>query len=225
MRRFLLVALSLLLSAAALAQQQQPQLTWVRFYQGGDVTPAAKAKLDPLLASKKIAGWGVLEPMSHLGEEWSQALFVTVQDWSVLDDIDLPDGARVHDVVLRHVIQSQGPGAKVPRFLVTNYHPITRGRDTDAHALFNEWAKPVFDKLTAAGKIGPWGLSVQTIVIDNKWTYMVWYFMPDLSALDDVHTELMAMGMSRLMTYERRLREMSEDDYIGQVLRVVHWGT
>lgn len=224
--------MSLLISPFAFAQSAAPappQLTWVRYYASGDAADINRAPFEKLLAEKKIIGWGVLAPATHIGDPWTRIVFVSVADWAALDAVagafaadrvTLPSG--VHDVVLRHVVQSATPPAAKPRYVVVNTHPITRGRDSDALALFNEWAKPVFLDLASKGKVGPWGLSAQNVVVDNEWTYMVWYFLSDLSALDDVNKALAGVAPSRLETYERRLREMSEDDYRGQLLRVVH---
>lgn len=206
-----------------------PHLTWVRYYGAGDPADFNRAPFDKFLAEKKIIGWGVLAPATHIGDPWTRVVFVSVANWAALDAVasafatdrvTLPNG--VHDVVLRHAVQSSTIPAAKPKYVVVNTHPITRGRDSDALALFNEWAKPVFLDLESKGKVGPWGLSAQNYVVDNQWTYMVWYFLADLSALDDVSKALAGLGAPKLETYERRLREMSEDDYRGQLLRVVY---
>ena len=45
--------------------------------------------------------------------------------------------------------------------------------------------------------------------------------LKDLSTLDEVDAQLAALPPGKLGTYERRLREMSEDDYRGSIYRVV----
>lgn len=226
------LSLALLLLFAATASAQLPKLTWVRHFKSeirnDEFVRVAREPLDKLLGEKKIVDWGVLTPMTLMGEDWSHAVFVSAADWAAFESVTsafdasplLRSGIRDH--VVRHVVQSQEPMRNKPRFVVLNFHPVTRGRDSDAVALFNEWAKPVFLELQAKAKLGPWSLAVQDTVVDNKWTYVVTYFISDLSALDDVHAELVKMGLPRLGTFERRLREMSEDDYVGQILRVVH---
>ena len=211
-----------------------PKLTWIRYFQlppasRASLTQTVRGPLDGLLSAKKIDAWGIVEPVSRVGEPWTHAIYVSVQDWAAIDAVTvaldatgLTGAEHVHDAVLRHVVQSETPPVPNPKYLVVNTHPVSRGRDSDAFALFNEWAKPIFVKIAANGKLGPWGLSVQSFVLDNKWTYMVWYFISDTSVLDDVHAALVDVGLPKLGTYERRLREMSEDDYIGQLLRVVH---
>lgn len=205
------------------------QYTWVRYLQLPPDQQVGREPFDKLLAGKRIAAWGVLAPLSRAGESWTHAIYATAPNWSAFEAVTnafdaagLSGPRHVHDVVLRHVVQSDARSAVVPRYVVINTHPVIRGRDGDAFALFNEWAKPVFEKLEAGGKLGRWGLSVQNVVQDNQWTYLVWYFMSDLSVLDEINAALDGAGMSRLGTYERRLRDMSEDDYVGQLFRVVY---
>lgn len=235
MSRFVsaLVAL-LMLCVTASAQPRQSQLTWIRYFQvpshsRTDLVKTARAPFDKLMAEGKVTAWGVLEPVSKVGEPWTHAIYASAPDWAAIDAVTAAlDAAgpiqseHAHDVVLRHVVQSETPPIPKPKFLVVNLHPVNRGRHTDAVALFNEWAKPVFVKIAADGKLGPWGLSTQSIVLDNQWTYMVWYFISDTSVLEDIHAALVNLGLTQLQIYERRLRAMSEDDYIGQLLRVVH---
>ena len=230
MRRLSLALL--LLFAATAVSAQLPRLTWVRQFssemRNEEFLRAIREPLDRLHAEKKITGWGLLTPMTRTGEPWTHAVYITAADWGSFEAVGAAFEASplfrsgTRDNVLRHVIQSETAPKNKPRFAVVNYHPVARGRDSDAHALFNEWAKPVFQTLGEKGVVGPWSLAVQDTVVDNKWTYIVTYFISDLSALDDVNAELMKMGAPRLGTFERRLREMSEDDYVGQILRVVH---
>ena len=230
MRRTIPVALLLLLLLATTVAAQTPNLTWMRHYKTPQDTRMLREPLDKLLAEKKITGWGILAPYTNIGDPWVQIVYVSTVDWASLEAVgtalDVVRASRpddIHDVVLRHTIQSEGAPKAKPQFVVINRHPVARGRDTDAFALFNEWAKPVFLDLQAKGRVGPWAQMIQSVVLDNEWTYLVWYFMPDLSTLDDVTKLLMDMGFSRLGTFERRLREMSEDDYRGQIMRVVHF--
>lgn len=228
MRQLVRVALlSLLFSATANAQM--PQYTWMRHYKSAPDVRMLREPLDRLLAEKKITGFGVLAPFTHIGDPWTHIVYVSAADWSsmegvgqALDVMRAANPADIHDVIVRHAIQADAPSTVKPKYVVMNHHPVTRGRDADAYALFNEWAKPVFVDLAAKNRIGNWAQLVQTVVLDNEWTYLVWYFLPDLGALDEVTNELVKMGPSRLNTFERRLREMSEDDYRGQIMRVVY---
>ena len=221
---------TLLLAAlwtAGSALAQTPKLTWVRHFKIEQDVNALRQRFGELQTSGKVLSWGVLEPMTLIGDPWTQIVYATVADWASLESVATVFRTRrpdeVYDVVLRHTIQTDKKPAFKPKFVVINLHPVIRGRDSDAWALFNEWAKPVFVDLEAKGKLGPWGQFAQSFVVDNEWTYAVWYFLKDLSTLDEVEAALAALGPSKLGTYERRLREMSEDDYRGQVFRVVEF--
>jgi hypothetical protein len=233
--RLVLAILALsVLSMAAPAGAQQPALTWIRYFNlpsnsRTDLTRTARVPFDKLLTDRTITTWGILEPVSRIGEPWTHAIYVSAPGWGAIDAVTAAlDAAgptrneRTHDVVLRHLVQSETPAISKPKFMVMNLHPIIRGRHVDAVALYNEWQKPVFTKLAEGGKVGPWGLSMQSVVLDKQWTYMSWYFTADTAALEDIHTALGTAGTSQLQTFERRLRAMSEDDYIGQLLRVVY---
>lgn len=233
MRHFVLVALlaALLLTAALTtpAAAQMPGYTWMRHYKSAPDVRMLREPLDKLLADGKITGYGVLAPYTYIGDPWTHIVYVSAADWAALEGVgtalEVMRAARpedIHDVVLRHAIQNETPSAIKAKYVVINRHPVTRGRDSDAFALFNEWAKPVFLELQAQKKIGTWGQLIQTFALDNEWTYLVWYFIPDLGSLDGVMSALGQMGPSRNATFERRLREMSEDDYRGQIMRVVH---
>jgi hypothetical protein len=224
----------LIVCAPVPAEAQPPALTWIRYYQlpanpRTDLVRTARVPLDKLLTERTIMAWGVLEPVSRIGEPWTHAIYVNSPGWGAIDAVTAAlDAAgptrneQTRDVVLRHIVQSETPPIAKPKFMVMNLHPITRGRHVDAVALYNEWQKPVFTKIAEGGKVGPWGFSMQSVVLDRQWTYMSWYFISDTGVLEDLHNALGVAGTSQLQTYERRLRAMSEDDYLGQLVRVVH---
>lgn len=227
MRHAFLVALLILLTTTT--QAQTANYTWMRHYKSAPDVRMLREPLDKLLAEKKITGYGVLAPFTYIGDPWTHVVYVSTADWASMDAVggalDVMRASKpddVHDVILRHAIQNETASTVKPKYVVINRHPVVRGRDGDAYALFNEWAKPVFTELAAKNRIGAWGQLIQTVTLDNEWTYLVWYFLPDLGALDDVTAALGQMGPSRLGTFERRLREMSEDDYRGQIMRVVY---
>ncbi len=205
--------------------------------------------LTGLIAEKKVTNWGIAVPLSHNEETWTHLVYISASDWSGIDAVvnkadavmaALPEADRkriaegfptalapngLHDTVLRHTVQSQvvPPKDFKLRYLVINEHPIAPGRDVDAVQLFNEWAKPILADLEAKGRVGPWGQSVQDIVVGEDWTFLVWYFLPDLAALDDVTNSLMALGPQRLRSYWLRLSDMQEKKpFRGQILRVIH---
>ena len=261
MRRLVIVLVVLSLTASALAQQAPaaPGLTWIRYYEAQPgkemelvrlLSESSKPVFDKLIAERKVAAWGIVVPMSHTGETWTHAAYVTVPDWSgfealmatleagdakmtpeqlkKLDDQFMaalkPNAYR--DVVLRHVSQAPlltAPPAARPKYIGVDTYVIKPGRFEDATGLFNEWAKPVFSDAVGKGKFGPWGLSTQEMVTMPGWTHMVWYFMTDLAAIDQLNAASMSLGAMKLKGYDVRLRDMSEPEkHQGQLLRIIH---
>jgi hypothetical protein len=75
--------------------------------------------------------------------------------------------------------------------------------------------------VAAKGKLGPWGFSTQTNVL-GSYTHMIWYFMSDLAALDELNAGNMALDPMKLRGFDVRLRDLSEaEKQRTQLLRVV----
>jgi hypothetical protein len=207
---------------------------------------SSQAALDKMIAEKKAVGWGVVVPFSHTNEPWTHAVYVGLSDWSAVDALVSAEDATeaalspadrsilhnlelttlvpntMRDTVITHVVQSTATPAKKSKYIVVNLHPIKAGREGDAVTLFNEWAPPIFHDLETKGKVGPWGLSVQNIVMnDDSWTHMVWYFVPDLETLDEVNAAWIALG-PKLRGYFIRMNDMSSAQYRGQILKIVY---
>jgi hypothetical protein len=61
------------------------------------------------------------------------------------------------------------------------------------------------------------------MVTTPGWTHMIWYFMYDLGAIDEMNVATMALGPMKLKGYDVRLRDFSEpDNHQGQILRIVY---
>ena len=259
MRRFILALAILCLATTAVAQQQPPGLTWIRYYEaqpgkeqmlGQLLVESTKATFQKLIADKKVAAYGVVVPLSHTSETWTHAAYVTVNDWTSYEaflngmmsaHMSMPAadmkkleesfmGAMrpnsYRDVMLRHVSQAPlptAPPAAQAKYIGVDTYVIKQGRFEDATGLFNEWAKPVFSDVASKGKFGPWGLSTQEMVTMPGWTHMVWYFMTDLAAIDQLNAASMSLGAMKLKGYDVRLRDMSEPEkHQGQLLRIIH---
>lgn len=234
MRRFILV---ILLFVPTLATAQVSSLSWLRYYTAQPGKEEALTELLKEAAGNKLAGkvttWGIAVPLSHTDEGWTHLMYAGVRDWKSIEHLEAAFASEakrtplvatngIRDSVLVHLVRSETPPAFKPKYLVVNEHPIKVGRENDAIALFNEWAKPVFVDLASRGKIAAWGHSAQNIVIHEGWTRMVWYFVSDLSALDEVNKSLAALPPQQLRSYWLRLDDMSTGPFQGQVLRVVH---
>jgi hypothetical protein len=212
------------------------------------LSESSKAVFDKLIAEKKVVGWGIAVPMSHTGEPWTHVAYVGFADWSAVDAMSnafealdakmapaelkkmddqfaaamKPNSMR--DVVIRHITQGPPSNLTKPKYIGVDTYVIKPGRFEDAAGLFNEWPKPIFgDTASKGGKVGPWGLSVQDMVTTPGWTHMIWYFMNDLTAIDEMNAANMALGPMKLKGYDVRLRDLSEPEkHQGQILRIVY---
>ncbi|HUP62568.1 MAG TPA: hypothetical protein VNA69_19350 [Thermoanaerobaculia bacterium] len=206
----------------------------------------SNAVVDRLVAEKKVVAWGLLVPMSQIPDSWTHAVYVTLQDYASLETLvnaaiadyaSLPADQRAkHDAVMRnairstrdevlhHVVQSEAMPASKPKYVAIRTYSIKPDRHADATALFSEWAKPVFNDVLAKGKFGPWGFSTQEETFrTGGWTHMVWTFMSDLTALDDLDAAFATLGATKLRGFDIRLRDMSDPGEMrGQLLRIVH---
>lgn len=205
----------------------------------------SKAMFDKLTAEKKVAGWGVAVPLTHTDEPWTHVVYVGLADWAAAEalvkGIESSDAQRspaemkrmgemamasitpgsVRDIILHHIAQSEAPPMAPPKYVGVDYYTVKQGRAGDAVTLFNEWAKPLFTEVAAKGKFGPWGFSTQTNVL-GSYTHMVWYFMSDLAALDELNAGNMAMDPMKLRGFDVRLRDLSEPaKQRTQLLRVL----
>jgi hypothetical protein len=207
---------------------------------------SSKSMFDKLMADGKVYGWGVAVPLTHNDETWTHVVYVTLPDWAAtetmvhaiessdmdahrtaaevkrLDDLAMStiQAGSVRDVLLRHLSQAETLPAAKPKYIGVDFYTVKQGRDNDALALFNEWAKPTFNEIAAKGKLGPWGFSTQNNM--PGYTHMVWYFMSDLTALDQDDAAMMAMDPMKLRGFDVRLRDLSEPEkHRMQLLRVV----
>lgn len=205
---------------------------------------SSKALFDKLIADKKVVGWGVAVPLTHTSEPWTHVVYVGLADWAATEAmvkaIESSDMGRapadmkrlgdmamssitpgsVRDVILHHIVQSEAPPMAPPKYIGVDYYTVKQGRAGDALALFNEWAKPLFTGIATKGKFGPWGFSTQNN--SGDYTHMVWYFMSDLTALDEADAATMAMDPMKLRGFDVRLRDLSEPEkQRTQLMRVI----
>ena len=189
--------------------------------------------MDRLAADKKILGWGAGFPITLNGDPYTNVIWVALPDWNGAEAIgqaieamnasaspaDMQKMMRlgsairegsIRDVILRHVVQSDAPPLPAPKFIVVDTYSIKPGRGNDAVALFNEWAKPTYAADAVKPRVGPWGLSIQALPVDESWTHMVWTFISDLGAMDAMDDTMMATDPRKLQGYEVRLRDMSD---------------
>lgn len=197
------------------------------------VRTSTKPMMERLIAQQKVLGWGVAFPITMNGDPYTHAIWIGLPDWGGAEAIgqaieageaamspadrkkmmDLGSSIRegsIRDVILRHVVQSETMPAFMPKFIVADTYAIKPGRDADAVALFNEWAKPMLMSDAVKARVGPWGLSVQDVPTGEPWTHMVWTFLSDLGARDVMDAAMGSMDPRKLQGYEVRLRDMSD---------------
>ncbi len=258
--RLFVTILVLLMATAAFAQMQPapspPQLTWVRFF---NVDPAKSddwvkytkrtvgGVFDRLLNDGKLVSWGIATPFILTGQDWTHAVWITMQDWAAADQVvaafeasqakmspaerekDMQmmraEKSMPRDVVLRHLVQSMTPpvSTETPKYIRISYYTVKPGRSDDAVNLFKEMAEQRYIDLAKGGAVWSWGFSTQDLIADPSWTHMVWYFTNDLSRFDQVRASSMAMGPEAREALMARLNDLSEPaKQHSEVLRIVH---
>lgn len=212
-------------------------ITWHRYYraqpgQGDAFARLLRAAVEPALGALTTAGrgsgWGIAVQLTHNDDSWTHLLWVDFADWAAVEGFadtlartELP-ASVARDVVLRHTVHPEAPPRVDAKYLVFHMHWIRRGHDDDALALFNEWAKPVFEELAEAGRVGAWAQMAEDTAVTGDWRFLVRYPIAGLAVLDDVAASLTKFEMARLKSFEVRLMEMSERNYRGQILRILH---
>ena len=232
------------------APPKAPQLTWLRYYTvlpgkeddfSRQFVEASRPLLERLITDHKVVGWGLAVPLTRTAEPWTHVVYVTVDDWSGVETLvraieesrmnnpapsytSLVAPGSVRDVVLQHLVQSEpAPPKAKPRYIDVSTYTIKPGRDRDAVGLFREWAVPLFTDAAARGRIGPWGLSSQSLHANDDWTHMVWIFLSDAAALDDLRELGDKLPPMKAAGFDVRLRDMSEPSrHREQLLRLIY---
>ncbi|HEX6099732.1 MAG TPA: hypothetical protein VF432_25685 [Thermoanaerobaculia bacterium] len=192
-----------------------------------------KPVLDGLQKAGKLHSWGLAIPITQVEEPWSHALYIAMPDWSGAEAIDqaidkaeasmtpqmakrmgelsmsIRDGG-MRDVILRHIVQSENEPKAQPKYIIADVYKIKPGREADAVALFNEWAKPLFTDLAGKGSVDMWGLSTHGVPGAADWTHMVWYFLHDLGDMEAIIAANETMEPRKMQGFSVRLRDMSE---------------
>lgn len=258
MKRFL-VALTVLGIAASLfaqAPMPQPQLTWVRFLKASpghyndamtSMTKFDFPVLDKLLADGKIAGWGLLTPLTISGQNFNFAFYVTVMNWAAVDDVVAAldaagraakpeemakmdasfEGEATRDFILRHALQSPAPPPSfMPKYVRVSYYTVKPERAAEMVGLIRNDVAPTLNDMAAKGTIGIWGFSTQEVLTDPTWTHMLWVFTKDLASFDGIRSGLMAMPQQARDSIMVRMRDMTDPMKArSEILRVVRVGT
>ena len=219
MRRFSWILITLFLLAALPAGAQEDgagPLTWFAFskVKPGKTEAAVaftledKELMDGLIADGTVLSWGLATPINHTpGDLWNHVQWVTLADWSKVDDWVAAVFARMEemdeatmaenmqraqqiyvegshfDEVVRHSVFSRGSGA-VPRYFWSGEFTAKKGQEGAMVKLFKEAVAPLLDELVAEGAMTSYGVYSTEIHLDVDWTHRFWYGLPDLAAID-----------------------------------------
>ena len=237
-----------------------PQLTWIRFF---SVEPGQEeqfvsylrgagggAVFDRLINDGKLASWGIAVPMVMSGQDYTHAVWITMNNWATGDAVmqafenankamsasDRQKDMKAYmsmvkktpyDVVIRHQVQSAvapSPNYKL-NYVRLSMSEVKPGRGADRVAMYREATVPLFTDLQTRGVIGPWGLSTQEVG-SQDWTHMSWVFIDDLASLDELRDGAMATPESVRTERGARLRDMIDPAKNStEILRVVHTAT
>lgn len=203
-----------------------------------------KPMMEGLAKDGTVVGWGVATPITHGDEQWTHVVYVAMKDWSTAEAIgrklESTDGmspadmkrmaelgssireGSTRDVIIRNLVQSDAPPMAQPKYINVDTYVVKPGRDGDAVSLFNDWAKPLFTSSAKMKNYLPmWGFSSRELG-PEPWTHMVWLFMSDLAARDEMDAMQMQMDQRKLQGYMVRLGDLSDmTRQQSQILRIV----
>jgi hypothetical protein len=91
--------------------------------------------------------------------------------------LSIVDLTKHSDDVIREIITGHGseppaPGARPYTWMFS--YKILPGHDEEYLALFNEYSKPVLDKMVTENSINAYGLAIPEVRSTNKFTHLIW---------------------------------------------------
>ncbi len=119
------------------------------------------------------------------------------------------------------------PGSGKPAYLRLGYYKIKPEHESEALALWDKVAAPLYEELAADGAVIGYGLFTPEIAGDYSWTHGSWYTMPSLSTRDQVRVVQAAQASAR-SAEERAMIQQSFADFFEpeshfeQIVMVVH---
>ena len=256
MRRFAWVLISLFLLAALPAAAQEDgagPLTWFAFCKvKPGMTEAAvaftledKELMDGLMADGTILSWGLATPINHTpGDLWNHVQWVTVADWSKVDDWvaavmgrmeEMDEATRAEnmqraqqiyvegshfDEVVRHSVFSRGSGA-VPRYFWNGEFTAKKGQEGAMVKLFKEAVAPLLDELVAEGAMTSYGVYSTELHLDVEWTHRFWYGLPGLAGIDAMKKKFGRLGTPAFEAWANAV--FSDEGHYDKVVMVLHY--
>jgi len=256
MRRLSWILISLLLLAALPAGAQEDgagPLTWFAFstVKPGKTEAAvaftleSKELMEGLIADGTILSWGLATPINHTpGDLWNHVQWVTVADWSKVDDwvaavmgrMEEMDEATIaenmqraqqiyvegshFDEVVRHPVFSRGSGA-APRYFYAAEFVAKPGQESAMVKLFKEAVAPLLDELVADGAMTSYGVYSTELHLDVEWTHRFWYGLPNLAAIDTMKEKFGRLGTPAFEAWAGSV--FADEGHYDKVLMVLHY--
>jgi hypothetical protein len=171
---------------------------------------------DKLMADGAVQAWGVDVPWLHTPGGSTHTLWWACPNMAGMDKVNAAigeltakmaeDGSRARfmgtidlskhiDFLLRDLIGGSGPnqpGADAKPYLWLVLVKVQPGKSTEFRKLWEQYRKPVYDKLAADGAIHSYALGVQEAVRTDFFTHYVAISIPNLAARDRIRAALEA---------------------------------
>lgn len=252
------LVLAIVLPAAAFAQDAGPVtwVSFVKAKPG--VSPALTQHIvkagtptyDPLMAAGQVLQWGVAQPINHYPDQaYSHAEYVVFANWDAVNAFvttflgnmaamseedrtaqqaayqELVVPGSHFDIVNRGV-HFGGTSKGRPGYLHLGFFKVKPG--ADFMDLYKKFAVPVFEKASADGAIGQFGMDVQELHGgDHAWTHMVWYESSGLGARDAVEAIFQEMEAARSDDENAAMAAMMEEVFVpdthrDEIVAIVH---
>ena len=107
----------------------------------------------------------------------------------------ITDFAKTHDYLTRDLVQVIGPTmppAGTLPWVRYGFVKVKPGKGADYRKAWENYNKPVFDKLVADGTLLAFGLAVEDVRTEGDWTHYTWLATKDLASQDKVRAAFLA---------------------------------
>lgn len=174
------------------------------------VTKYHSPMFDKLIADGAVLAWGVDVPLLHSPGGASHTLWWACPNMAGMDKVNAAigeltskmaeDGSRARfmgtidlskhvDYLLRDLVVGDGPNrpaADAKPYLWLTLVRVQPGKSDEFRKVWEEYFKPVYDKLAADGAIHSYALGTQEAVRTDFFTHYVAVSLPNLAARDKV---------------------------------------
>jgi hypothetical protein len=165
---------------------------------------------DKLMAEGAVQAWGVDIPWLHSPGGSTHSLWWACPNMAGMDKVNAAigeltakmaeDGSRARfmgtidlskhiDFLLRDIVGGSGPnqpGADAKPYLWVVLVKVQPGKGQEYRRLWEQYNKPVYDKLAAEGTIHSYALGVQEAIRTDAFTHYVAISIPNLAARDKI---------------------------------------